>query len=50
MTAVGTRTIAPGHIPPDQDCAKAVLLPLSDHVCEITGASLDVNGEEYMPQ
>ena len=40
--------IALGHIPPDQDCAKAVLLLLSDHASEITGASLDVNGGEYM--
>ena len=42
--------IALGHIPPDQDCAKSILLLLSDYACEITGASLDVNGGEYMPQ
>jgi NAD(P)-dependent dehydrogenase (short-subunit alcohol dehydrogenase family) len=42
--------IALGHIPPDQDCAKAILLLLSDYACEVTGASLDVNGGEYMPQ
>jgi NAD(P)-dependent dehydrogenase (short-subunit alcohol dehydrogenase family) len=42
--------IALGHIPPDQECAKAILLLLSDYAGEITGASLDVNGGEYMPQ
>jgi NAD(P)-dependent dehydrogenase (short-subunit alcohol dehydrogenase family) len=42
--------IALGRIPPDQDCAKAILLLLSDHASEVTGASLDVNGGEYMPQ
>jgi NAD(P)-dependent dehydrogenase (short-subunit alcohol dehydrogenase family) len=42
--------IALGHIPPDQDCAKAILLLLSDYAGEVTGASLDVNGGEYMPQ
>ena len=42
--------IALGHIPPDQDCAKAILLLLSDYSSEVTGASLDVNGGEYMPQ
>jgi NAD(P)-dependent dehydrogenase (short-subunit alcohol dehydrogenase family) len=42
--------IALGHIPPDQDCAKAILLLLSDYASEITGASVDVNGGEYMPQ
>jgi NAD(P)-dependent dehydrogenase (short-subunit alcohol dehydrogenase family) len=42
--------IALGHIPPDQDCAKAILLLLSDYAGEITGASLDINGGEFMPQ
>jgi NAD(P)-dependent dehydrogenase (short-subunit alcohol dehydrogenase family) len=42
--------IALGHIPPDQDCAKSILLLLSDYASEVTGASLDVNGGEYMPQ
>jgi NAD(P)-dependent dehydrogenase (short-subunit alcohol dehydrogenase family) len=42
--------IALGRIPPDQDCAKAILLLLSDYAGEVTGASLDVNGGEYMPQ
>ena len=42
--------IALGHIPLDQDCAKSILLLLSDYAGEVTGASLDVNGGEYMPQ
>ncbi|MDD3798891.1 MAG: SDR family oxidoreductase [Novosphingobium sp.] len=37
-----------GHIPPDKDCAKAVYFLLSDYASEITGASLDVNGGDYM--
>lgn len=41
--------IALGHIPPDQDCAKSILLLLSDYACEVTGAALDINGGEYMP-
>jgi NAD(P)-dependent dehydrogenase (short-subunit alcohol dehydrogenase family) len=41
--------IALGHIPPDQDCAKSIILLLSDYACEVTGASLDINGGEFMP-
>ena len=37
-----------GHIPPDTDCAKAVYFLLSDYASEITGASLDVNGGDWM--
>ncbi|MDA3628425.1 SDR family oxidoreductase [Saccharopolyspora oryzae] len=38
-----------GRIPTDADCAGAVLFLLSRHASEITGATLDVNGGEYMP-
>ncbi|HTF51322.1 MAG TPA: SDR family oxidoreductase [Pseudonocardia sp.] len=38
-----------GRIPPDEACAGAVLFLLSKHSSEITGATLDVNGGEYMP-
>ena len=38
-----------GRIPTDDDCAKAVLFLLSDYASEVTGATLDVNGGEYMP-
>lgn len=37
-----------GHIPPDADCAKAVYFLLSDYASEVTGASLDVNGGDWM--
>ncbi|OCC25123.1 oxidoreductase [Croceicoccus estronivorus] len=37
-----------GHIPVDADCAKAVYFLLSDYASEITGASLDVNGGDYI--
>lgn len=37
-----------GRIPPDGDCGKAALMLLSDYASEITGASIDVNGGEYM--
>jgi NAD(P)-dependent dehydrogenase (short-subunit alcohol dehydrogenase family) len=42
-----TARIPLGRIPPDQDCAKAVLFLLSDQASEITGASLEVNGGEW---
>ena len=35
-------------IPPDQNCAKAVLFLLSDLASEVTGASLEVNGGEWV--
>ena len=37
-----------GHIPPDTDCAKAVYFLLSDYASEVTGASLDVNGGDWV--
>lgn len=37
-----------GHIPPDEDCAKAVLFLLSDYASEVTGAALDVNGGDWV--
>ena len=38
-----------GVIPDDADCAKAVLMLISDFASVVTGAVLDVNGGEYMP-
>jgi NAD(P)-dependent dehydrogenase (short-subunit alcohol dehydrogenase family) len=35
-------------IPPENDCAKAVLMLLSDYANVVSGASLDVNGGQYM--
>lgn len=37
-----------GHIPTDDDCAKAALFMVSDYARAITGAALDVNGGEFM--
>jgi NAD(P)-dependent dehydrogenase (short-subunit alcohol dehydrogenase family) len=37
-----------GRIPPDQDCAKTILALLSDYTSQVTGASVEVNGGEYM--
>ena len=35
-------------IPPEVDCARAVMMFLSDYSRVVSGASLDVNGGEYM--
>ena len=43
-----TARIPLGIIPPEEDCAKAVLFFLSDYAKVVTGASLDVNGGQYM--
>lgn len=37
-----------GVIPPDEECAKSALFFVSDYSRMITGATLDVNGGEYM--
>jgi len=37
-----------GEIPTDDDCAKSVVFFLSDYSNVVTGASLNVNGGEYM--
>ena len=39
-----------GHIPTDDDCAKAALFLVSDYAKAVTGASLDANGGAFMPQ
>ncbi len=36
-------------IPPDEACAGAILYLLSSLASEVTGATIDVNGGEYMP-
>ncbi|HWN35543.1 MAG TPA: SDR family oxidoreductase [Pseudonocardia sp.] len=38
-----------GRIPTDEACAGAVLFLLSRLASEVTGATLDINGGEYMP-
>ena len=42
------KLIALGALPPDEDCANAVLYLLSDYARVITGTAPDVNGGEYM--
>ena len=37
-----------GVIPPDEECAKSVLFFVSDLSRMVTGATLDINGGEYM--
>lgn len=43
-----TARIPLGIIPPEEDCAKAVLFMISDYSKVVNGASLDVNGGQYM--
>lgn len=38
-----------GRMPPDEECARSVVFFLSDYASVVTGASLNVNGGEYMP-
>ncbi len=44
-----TERIPLGVIPPEDDCAKSVLFFVSDYAKVVSGASLDVNGGQYMP-
>ncbi|MEP3890578.1 MAG: SDR family NAD(P)-dependent oxidoreductase [Hellea sp.] len=43
-----TGRIPLGIIPPEDDCAKAVLYFVSDYANVVSGATLDVNGGQYM--
>jgi NAD(P)-dependent dehydrogenase (short-subunit alcohol dehydrogenase family) len=43
-----TKDIPLGVIPPQEECAKAVLMLLSDYASMVTGAVLDVNGGHWM--
>ncbi|MCB1677574.1 MAG: SDR family oxidoreductase [Halioglobus sp.] len=43
------RNIPLGRIVTDEECARAALFLVSDYASAVTGASLDVNGGEYMP-
>ncbi len=44
-----TGRIPLGRIPGEEDCAKSVLFFVSDYAKVVSGASLDVNGGQYMP-
>jgi NAD(P)-dependent dehydrogenase (short-subunit alcohol dehydrogenase family) len=50
MKAGISANIPLGHIPPDEECAKGILVLLSDYTSQVTGAALDINGGEYVPQ
>jgi len=43
-----TRDIPIGIIPPEEDCARAVLMMISDYARVVSGATLDVNGGHWM--
>ncbi|WP_150291540.1 SDR family oxidoreductase [Sphingobium estronivorans] len=43
-----TKDIPIGIIPPEADCARAVLMLLSDYARVVSGATLDVNGGHWM--
>lgn len=43
-----TARIPLGIIPPEEECAKAVLYFVSDYANVVSGATLDVNGGQYM--
>lgn len=44
-----TESIALGYIPEEVDCARSVLMLLSDAAAVMTGASIDINGGEFIP-
>ena len=48
VIAAVTKDIPLGIIPPQDDCARAVLMMLSDYAAAVTGAALDVNGGHWM--
>jgi NAD(P)-dependent dehydrogenase (short-subunit alcohol dehydrogenase family) len=48
VIAAVTANIPLGVIPPEDDCARAVLMMLSDYAAVVTGAALDVNGGQWM--
>jgi NAD(P)-dependent dehydrogenase (short-subunit alcohol dehydrogenase family) len=43
-----TQRIPLGIIPPEEDCALAVLYFISDYARVVSGGTLDVNGGQYM--
>lgn len=41
-------TMALGRVPSDEECARGILVFLSDALSSVTGATLDINGGDYM--
>ncbi|HKT78013.1 MAG TPA: SDR family oxidoreductase [Sphingobium sp.] len=48
VVAAITADIPIGIIPPEEDCARAVLMMISDYARVVSGAALDVNGGHWM--
>lgn len=42
-------TMALGRVPRDEECARGILVFLSDALSSVTGATLDINAGDYMP-
>lgn len=42
-------TMALGRVPSDAECARGILVFLSDTLSSVTGATLDINGGDYLP-
>lgn len=49
MKARVARNIPLGRIPEDRECARPIIMLLSDYAGVVTGASLEINGGEFMP-
>lgn len=47
--AVVAKNIPLGRIPEDRECARPIIMLLSDYADVVTGASLEINGGEFMP-
>lgn len=43
------KNIAIGRIPEDRECARPIIMLISDYANVVTGASLEINGGEFMP-
>ena len=49
LKAEQEKGIALGRMPTDRECARPIIMLLSDYCSVVTGASLDINGGEFMP-
>lgn len=49
LKAAQEKNIALGRMPTDRECARPIIMLLSDYCSVVTGASLDINGGEFMP-
>lgn len=49
LKAAQEANIALRRMPTDRECARPIIMLLSDYCSVVTGASLDINGGEFMP-